>query len=45
MRTDKVASVLELMRELCETVLALELATLEFARADSLDFLGCPEET
>jgi len=34
-RTDEVASVLELKRELRETVVALELA-----RADSLDFLG-----
>jgi len=43
-RTDEVASVLELMRELWEIVLALELATLELARADSLDFLGRSEE-
>lgn len=42
-RTDEVASVLELMRELWEIVLALELATLELARADSLDFLGWPK--
>ena len=42
-RTDDVARVLEDRRELREIVLALELATLEFARADSLDFLGWSE--
>ena len=39
MRTEEVASVLELKRELWEIVVALELA-----RSDSLDFLGCFEE-
>jgi hypothetical protein len=43
-RTDEVASVLELMRELREIELALELATLELARAESLDFLGWSEK-
>lgn len=40
MRTDEVPSELELRQELWLIVLALELAILELARADSLDFLG-----
>jgi hypothetical protein len=39
-RTDEVPSVLELRQELWLIVLALELPTLEFARADNLDLLG-----
>lgn len=43
MRTDEVASVLELRRELREIELALELATLDLAKSDRLDFLGWSE--